>query len=246
MKHLLCGLSALLYFYFSVSDLARVALEKAQTTRTEHYTFTLTDSSGKRVYGICMRSLFRGVSRRFDVKRRVRHCLCVITRYPFFKFFKSVLMELHAVAMLEERPGCCRQFIDCIYRLANTSSALEQLISIPAGTISAMYANYELVRPKVTVGTGLNSKEVSVLPLFDTLGTERFFKLLSAVLCEHRIVFIAEDAETLSTTVLAAANMLHPFSWPHVFIPLLPGKLLGMLLNQVSKSCTLSCRCACV
>ena len=220
------------YLVFCSLDLQRVALEKAQNTRSEHYTFTLTDSSGKRVYGICMRTLFRGVSRRYDVKRRVRHCLCVITKYPFFKFFKNILMELHAVAMLEEKPGCCRQFIDCIYRLADINSAPEQLLTVPSGTISAMYADYALMRPRIVAGAGMSSKEVPILPLFDSLGTERFFKLLSAVLCEQRIVFIAEEAETLSATVLAAANMLHPFKWHHVFIPLLPGKLLNYLMSQ--------------
>lgn len=214
-------------------DLQRVALEKAQKTRSEHYTFTMTDSAGQRVYGICMRILFRGVTRRFDVKRRVRHCLCVITRYPFFKFFKTVLMELHAVAMLEEKPGCCRQFIDCIYRMSDLTSGREQRLTIPVGTISAMYAEYSLLRPKVGAGGGMSSKDVPILPLFDTLGTERFFKLLSAVLCERRIVFVAEEAETLSATVLAAASMLHPFKWHHVFIPLLPGKLLSLLQSQV-------------
>lgn len=179
-----------------------------------------------------MRTLFRGVSRRYDVKRRVRHCLCVITKYPFFKFFKNILMELHAVAMLEEKPGCCRQFIDCIYRLADINSAPEQLLTVPSGTISAMYADYALMRPRIVAGVGMSSKEVPILPLFDSLGTERFFKLLSAVLCEQRIVFIAEEAETLSATVLAAANMLHPFKWHHVFIPLLPGKLLNYLMSQ--------------
>lgn len=214
---------------YNAVDLQRVALEKAQTSRSEHYTFTLTDSSGKRVYGICMRSLFRGVTRRYDVKRRVRHCLCVITRYPFFKFFKSILLQLHAVAMLEERPGCCRQFIDCVYRSSDLSSVKEQRITIPTGTISAMFSDYSLVRPKASAGAGMSS---TILPLFDTLGVERFFKLLSAVLCEKRIVFVAEEAETLSATVLAAASMLHPFKWHHAFIPLLPGKLLSLLQTQ--------------
>jgi hypothetical protein len=180
-----------------------------------------------------MRSLFRGVSRRYDVKRRVRHCLCVITKYPFFKFFKSLLLELHAVAMLEEKPGCCRQFIDCMYRMSDISSGKAQRLAIPPSSISAMYAEFVLVCPKVGAGGGMASKEVPILPLIDTLGTDRFFKLLSAVLCEKRIVFIAEEAETLSATVLAAANMLHPFKWHHAFIPLLPAKLLSHLQNQV-------------
>jgi len=52
------------------------------------------------------------------------------------------------------------------------------------------------------------------------------------VLCEKRIVFVAEEAEALSATVLAAASMLHPFTWHHAFIPLLPGKLLSLPQTQ--------------
>ena len=217
-------------------DLQRVNLEKPQNSRTEHYTFTLTNSSGVRYYGICMRGLFRGVNRRFDVKRRTRHCLCFITRYPFFRMFKNLLLELHAIALLEETPGCCRQFIDYFYRkcvINDFTSLKEQHILIPHSTVAALYHDVSILRPRISNSSssslGMSSKEVPLLPLFDSLGIERFFKLLSAVLCENRILFIADEAETLSSTVLAAVTLLHPFKWHHTFIPLLPDNLLSYI-----------------
>ena len=218
------------------TDLQRVNLEKPQSSRTEHYTFTLTNSSGVRYYGICMRGLFRGVSRRFDVKRRTRHCLCFITRYPFFRMFKNVLLELHAIALLEETPGCCRQFIDYFYRkciINDFTSLKEQHILVPHSTVAALYHDVSILRHRISNSSsstlGMSSKEVPLLPLFDSLGIERFFKLLSAVLCENRILFIADEAETLSSTVLAAVTLLHPFKWHHTFIPLLPDNLLSYI-----------------
>ncbi|KAJ1439695.1 DENN domain-containing protein, partial [Ochromonadaceae sp. CCMP2298] len=74
--------------------------------------------------------------------------------------------------------------------------------------------------------------DVSLLPLFDALGVDRFFKLLSALLCERRVVVVAEDAGVLSGAVLAAASMLHPFHWHHTLIPILPEQQLSVLLAQ--------------
>lgn len=73
---------------------------------------------------------------------------------------------------------------------------------------------------------GTADTTVPLLPLLQALGPEQLFLLLSAVLCERRVIFVSGDAETLSQSVLAAASMVLPFSWQHIFIPLLPSGLL--------------------
>eukprot|EP00595_Chromulina_sp_UTEXLB2642_P001967 CAMPEP_0196766324 /NCGR_PEP_ID=MMETSP1095-20130614/22859_1 /TAXON_ID=96789 ORGANISM="Chromulina nebulosa, Strain UTEXLB2642" /NCGR_SAMPLE_ID=MMETSP1095 /ASSEMBLY_ACC=CAM_ASM_000446 /LENGTH=235 /DNA_ID=CAMNT_0042127807 /DNA_START=458 /DNA_END=1162 /DNA_ORIENTATION=+ len=83
----------------------------------------------------------------------------------------------------------------------------------------------QLTTPRFS-GLRISNREVSILPLLEVLGVERFLLLLSAVLCERRVLFIADDVDRLSSSVLAAASMLHPFSWQHIFIPLLPTRLL--------------------
>jgi hypothetical protein len=70
-------------------------------------------------------------------------------------------------------------------------------------------------------------RETPIVPLVQALGVEQFLLVLSAALCERRLMFVADDVGTLSTAVHAAAAMLHPFQWQHVFIPLLPSKLLS-------------------
>ena len=79
---------------FCFPDLETLKLEKAQEARIEHFTFTLTDEDGGRVYGVCMRHLDGGVGQRYDVKRRPRHCLCIITKNPFFAMFRSCLLQV--------------------------------------------------------------------------------------------------------------------------------------------------------
>jgi len=65
------------------------------------------------------------------------------------------------------------------------------------------------------------------LPLLELLGADRFMTVLTAVLCERRIVVMADEVGPLCSAVHAVAAMLYPFSWHHIFVPLLPEKLLS-------------------
>jgi hypothetical protein len=53
--------------------------------------------------------------------------------------------------------------------------------------------------------------------------------LLSSLLLERRIVLMSADAERASLAVHAAAALLHPFAWCHIFLPLLPVSLRDYL-----------------
>lgn len=171
-----------------------------------------------------MRGLFRGENRRYDVKRRVKHCLCFITRQPLFSLFRSILQQLHSLSLIELEPGRAKDFLKSLSEQYVGNNL--QNISVPS-TISSTSLNEYIVKiPKNNTITSYRS-EVSILPLLERLGVETFLKLLSAALCEKRIIFIADEVEELSSSVLALASMLHPFQWQHIFIPLLPSKLLS-------------------
>lgn len=58
------------------------------------------------------------------------------------------------------------------------------------------------------------------------LGPRNFLRLWSAILCERRVLLVAEDVRTLSACVHAASAILYPFAWQHVYIPLLPTPML--------------------
>eukprot|EP01038_Epipyxis_sp_PR26KG_P004701 gene4701-6601_t len=221
---------------FCFPDLEKVKLTRIEKSRVEHFTFTLTGSEGQRVYGICMRSLFVGPTNRLDIGRRTPHCLCIITKYPFFSMFRSLLLQLHAKAILEHidypQPIKTRAILELIFHknlYATNKSGLNQLvksITLTKTNIPDALKDFNLILPKqgaITYG------EVPILPLFDILGVDKFFKLLSAVMCDRRVIFVAEEANTLSNAVLATASMLHPFSWHHIFIPLLPSNLLSFV-----------------
>lgn len=53
-------------------------------------------------------------------------------------------------------------------------------------------------------------------------------KLFCALLCEKRVLFVANSVPVLSRTVQAASTMLAPFEWPHTLIPVVPDPFLHL------------------
>ncbi len=70
-----------------------------------------------------------------------------------------------------------------------------------------------------------------ILPLLRCLGAAQTIRVLSALLCEHRIIFVSKSTEILSACVSACTAMLAQglLVWRHVQIPVLPPHLLRYL-----------------
>ena len=202
------------------SDLEVIKLERAERATVDHYSFTLTDKDGGRIYGICLRGLDRGGGRRHDVQRRVRKCYCIITRNPFFSFFRAILTQAYGLSLL--RPGGENIFLEQVYQHPFPSPGDPVIIGCDAG--NKMFRPLRFATPR---HAGLFYRETPLVPLARALGPEQFLLILSAALCERRLIFVAEDVGTLSNGVNAAAAMLYPFHWPHMLIPLLPSNLLS-------------------
>ena len=70
-----------------------------------------------------------------------------------------------------------------------------------------------------------------ILPLLRYVGPSHFVRLLSALLCERRIVMISKSITRLSMCVRAASSVLAQglLSWKHVLIPVLPPHMINLL-----------------
>lgn len=211
----------------------RIQLEKGHGGHDDQMVFTLSNNEGVKYYGYVYRNLFRGISRRFDVKRRSKHSLCLISKFPFYSFFMNVLMDIYSFALLENYP---RQFIPFAEHMFNFmqesfpeyGTFIYSQPSMLPGHITQHVNNakfsWTLPRPGKTF-----FRDVSITPLFQKLGVEKWFKLLSALLSEQRIVFLAEDTSSLTSAINATMAMLHPFRWHYTLITQLPMKSLDLL-----------------
>ena len=55
---------------------------------------------------------------------------------------------------------------------------------------------------------------------------------MQALLLERRIVMVAQDRDTLSASLHAAAALLYPFRWHHIYLPFLPHNLKVQIADQ--------------
>ena len=61
------------------------------------------------------------------------------------------------------------------------------------------------------------------------MSQDNFWKLLLATMLEKSIVFVSESLGLLTSVVLGLYNLLRPFIWPHVIVPVLPTNLFEIL-----------------
>lgn len=78
----------------------------------------------------------------------------------------------------------------------------------------------------------LNAPDESAPPvasfelLFSALGTLNVLRLVAALLHESRVVIIARQLGDISTVAHSVMALLQPFTWQHVFIPVLPTAMI--------------------
>jgi hypothetical protein len=77
--------------------------------------------------------------------------------------------------------------------------------------------------------------DTPLLPLLRCLGTSNYMRLMSALLCERRVILISANLSRLSSCVQAASAMLAQglLVWQHVFIPVLPPHLFKYLATPM-------------
>jgi hypothetical protein len=180
-----------------------------------------------------MRALFEGEGKRYDVRRRPRHCLCLITRQPFFATFRILLLEIHGLALISEDQSIPKKFIEILYNqpfsvpessyLGRLKTQFTDSSNVSRDELPQLTHDYSLKLPHFS---GSSRQDVPILPLLIILGVDRLMYLLNAVLTEKRIIFIAENVDTLSSTIHATIAMIYPFTWHHIFIPCLPSSLV--------------------
>jgi len=86
---------------------------------------------------------------------------------------------------------------------------------------------YSLQRPD---DTQLTQHHVDYSDLFQIFDDTKIIKIFASLLFERRILFISSNLGRLSSVIHAAASLLTPFAWQHVFIPILPARLIDYVL----------------
>ena len=68
-----------------------------------------------------------------------------------------------------------------------------------------------------------------LLDFFDLLGVEAAVKLVVCVLLEHQVLVFSADCQKLMLVSESVLALIHPFTYPHVYVPILPPLLENFL-----------------
>jgi len=129
---------------------------------------------------------------------------CLLSRLPLVDSLRA-LVERHVLS--------CSDRAD-VFDSDRLSALLDADLSCPAG-------------PAPTVGAG--RVDVSVSHIFEHLGSALTLQLLASAALECSVVFVSRQYSLLTACAEAVRNLLRPFSWCHVYAPVLPQPLLSYL-----------------
>ncbi|KAL6045117.1 Suppression of tumorigenicity 5 [Balamuthia mandrillaris] len=191
---------------------------KAKIKKTlENFSFVLTESDGEKRWGYCRRVLEPGDGIRFP------QCFCVLSFFPCFAIFSEILDEMQKRGSNMVNLDSCSIFLNAIY---------QQPVPAPGGTIHVSTASLAVPgkRDEFTFTRPNDSESlfahVNFEPLLNHLDPQTILHTFAALLVERRIIFIADTLGSLSACVQAIVALLYPFTWQHIFIPVLPQSLL--------------------
>eukprot|EP00826_Nyctotherus_ovalis_P002032 TRINITY_DN10385_c0_g4_i1.p1 TRINITY_DN10385_c0_g4~~TRINITY_DN10385_c0_g4_i1.p1 ORF type:complete len:276 (+),score=66.20 TRINITY_DN10385_c0_g4_i1:492-1319(+) len=153
-------------------------------------------------------------------------CMCIISRYPFFHTFHSILHALHSGS---------KKGLE--YPIEFYVSCVVCRVPVPPRGIYDVEVSLGKHLPTFL----LKQPPVNQLPLLDVdfrtlpkkLSLENTIKILNVILLEHSVLFISKDLYSITYVIEAVMALLFPFEYQMVYIPLLPKSMLEFLSSPV-------------
>ena len=218
------------------------------------YTFVWTPETGEHLYGCCLRFFeqvdpqkvyqFCQDAKKDDNKEHYESdddilplyanmtlpeckgyfapkCICVISYHSFITGYRTFLTELYRLSLTPNtipiERYLCNFFLEC--PLA------------PRGYFSVRYniGDKSFVMARAPSNDPLSKSSISTRILFELFTIDTIMNIYKAILMEEKILFVSTQYSILSLITEIFVSLLYPFTWPHVYIPLLPEDFLAFL-----------------
>ena len=198
------------------------------------FNFVLTDEVGERTYGSVLifweeidnefKEFFIPYYDEFDKKTNKRKfyfipkAICVLSRFPFYHNCLLFLRQLYRIQTASkskiplERAIC--SFVNSLYIQSNN-----EIIQFIIGEEKLRFyriSNY---------GELWDTKNTYLEVLFRVLSFKQIITAWQGLLLEKKLFLLCSSKATLSCVAHALINLLFPFRWIHVLVPILPEKL---------------------
>jgi len=216
---------------FCFPDLAEVVRKaKKKKNKSEPFSFVLTEGTGEKRWGYCKRVFSKQVASSLHCNNGMDCqvlCFCIVSFIPCFKIFSEILSEM---MVRRTSPSVLDEwtiFLDKIYTKPLPEPGGTLVVSVPnLSGFGESNATYAFQRPEDSESL---LDHVNFEPLLRYLDPKSVVAIFASLLAERRIVFTADRLSTLSSCVQAAVAVLYPFTWQHIFIPVLPSSLLTFI-----------------
>ncbi|KMZ63401.1 hypothetical protein ZOSMA_40G00290, partial [Zostera marina] len=183
------------------------------------YPIVLTEGDGTKIYVSCIafRDLVcEDISGAYSIAANsfADKCICLVSRSPCFQLLRDTLEELFMLCF--SPTGSSKPLWDVIaYMVSN--------IPVPSPGRDRVIFSIEncLLSIEVPPEDDLPHADISFQPLVQCLDVDNLIKLFTAMLLERRILFRSTKYTLLTLVSEAFCNLIYPFRWLHVYIPLL-------------------------
>lgn len=201
---------------FCYPDIGYVNMQKInlyqRIKNAEEFTFVLTKENGDRTFGFCRRILQSNKIEdpRYDVRPRLPETLCILSSYPYFNIFNMLLKTIQIRRWLT--PSAVAPLLRDLYNK-----------KMPPPATSFNVQRMTFFRPVEERLPPMPSGINCVLSYFSS---KMLRYIISAILCERRMVFISNSLENLSNCIHGLLSLCYPFIWTHILVPYLPSELI--------------------
>ena len=151
----------------------------------------------------------------------IPRCLCLISQWQFAYAFKQVLCQLYLMSF-ESLPLPLERYICNFIDDVPAPPVGRVDITYYLGSATICFRCPSLNQPHAWSGLPLN-------PLFECISVSNILLLFSAIVAERQIVYISSQYSLLTYCIEAMNSFIYPLKWSHVYIPILPVSLIGVL-----------------
>lgn len=208
---------------------AQLCIPRGETFRSTFvapafYILLLTNEKGAAFYCACL-SFWEPQVDGYSIK-----CLCLLSRLRLASVYRTILCALYESYV---RSGGGAEDESLSGRaLARAMAAVASRIPAPppGGTsVNVRWTNGGVRIERWPERLGITQAPLHLVALLRRLGAAQVITVITALLCQHQVIFIGSSLALLSDSADAVLTLLYPFRYQNVCIPILSKALLDVV-----------------
>ncbi|GAM18632.1 hypothetical protein SAMD00019534_018070 [Acytostelium subglobosum LB1] len=160
-------------------------------------------------------------------------CICILSHYPFYGYFRVCLNDIYQKVFFSPAASTSLSSNSNALPIERTIYNIVQEVALPVQGVNSVVhtVNNTTITLRRPPDCLLPMSELPYSLLFKCLDIKSVILLFKCILLEQKIVIISDHYSLLTLIAEIVSSLLHPFSWPHVYVPILPELLLEYIYS---------------